>query len=107
MLLNWSLAKLELLIRVRPSMSSSIAIPQRKKKELGSGGGSSVDSAGSSANLSSSSGRGFGAYGSFGSNAEASEPSSSSLRNEGKMRRQSLMCKLLSGSSCAGLLTSA
>lgn len=76
-------------------MSSSIAIPQRNKKERG-GGGSSVDSA-HGMNLGSSPGGAFAAYGSFGSNADASEPSSS-LRSQGKTRRQSLMCKFLSGS---------
>ncbi|CAO2654413.1 Nn.00g111460.m01.CDS01 [Neocucurbitaria sp. VM-36] len=80
-------------------MSSSIAIPKRKAKAGGSGAaGYSVSAsstfAGSSSSANSSSspaGRGF-AYGSYGSNAEGSEASpSGSLRDEGKMRRQSLM----------------
>ncbi|KAJ4375262.1 hypothetical protein N0V83_002348 [Neocucurbitaria cava] len=83
-------------------MSSSIAIPKRKAKAgssaaAGGGGGYSVSSsASSSAGLgsahssSSPAGRGgFAAYASYGSNAEGSP--SGSLKDEGKMRRQSLM----------------
>ncbi|OAL45047.1 hypothetical protein IQ07DRAFT_232139 [Pyrenochaeta sp. DS3sAY3a] len=79
-------------------MSSSIAIPKRKKKAPQTRGGSSVESGGSSSpgsssNYTGSRTFGYGSYSSVASSsaAEHAATPSTSPRNEGRLKRESLM----------------